>query len=311
MAATRISRRTFVTMATAAVASLGLVACGGNGGSGQNTKDALFNVEVTNTWTCGNYDGSKLLVIDYNLTNNDSNSMPASVVASMYTKAKQGERDLSAAYPSPEIPGVLSNGGDTVSAGQTGKGQAAFELVSEDPVDITITADTKDYKSQVEVYKQTIDLSKVQNVESEASFDLKIDKAFVTDDGQGKNLVVLEMTFTNNADKPASLSSSANLELYQNGTQLKTGYLPYNHPQANQDMSTNLSTNVNKGVSTQVQEAWELLDTTSPVEFKAIDYASFDQRAVVDKTIDVATGQSSDATGGAATTAAATTGASA
>lgn len=247
----------------------------------------LYEVKVTRTWVTGSYDGTQLLVLDVDLTNNDKMSVPASVVATMYTQATQGGTHLQEGYLPSDVPGALPSSGTSIEPGKTGKAQFVYELKDTSPVEVVTKVDTTDYLSQVEVLRTTIDPAKAEKAQSDAGFDLTVDKAILTDDGAGKNLLVLEMTFTNRSDQPQSYGTATTVELYQNGTQLKQGSLPYKHPAYNEDESGARYTNVEKDKSVKLQNVWELTDPTADVKFTAKASLSYDQRVVVSKTIKI------------------------
>ena len=281
-----MSRRTFAILgATAALA-----ATAGLSGCGAAKAGPMFDVKVTRTWKTGSYFGTEMLVLDLDVRNNGEQSMPANMVGFTFATATQAGAALAKGVLTSEVPGAVMLETGSLAPGAEGKSQAVFELQGSEPVEVVIAPESVDGKSTVEVYRETIDLDQVEKVESEPTFEIEVGRAYVTDDGKGKDLVVVELTFTNNAEQAQSLSSAADMQLFQNDVELKSGYLPYQHPSYDEARQSNWSTSVKKGASVEVQASWELLDAAAPVELRAVDTGSYDQRAVLEKTIDVSGG---------------------
>lgn len=281
---TTMTRRSFAALAAAAALSAPAVLAGCDGGGSR----PLFELEMTRTFTMGGRDGKNLLVMNAKVRNNGETALPGDMVGYMYTSATQDGRALAQGYVMPgEAPDILSSQ-PSIAPGADGEVQMVFELAGDGPVEVTVSPETVDSKGVVEAYRQTIDLAAVEKVESEPTFDVKIDDVAVTDDGEGKSLVVLAATFANNDESPVSFGNAVEVLLYQNDVALKQGYLPYNHPAKDDDAASNAYTDVKKGASLKVQAVYELLDDAAPVEIKLVDRISFDQRVVLEKTIEVA-----------------------
>lgn len=279
-----MTRRSFaaLALASAIAAPAALSGCAA-GGAGPE-----FDVRVERTWTTGGRDGKRMLVADLAVRNNGAESVPLGYVGYSCATASQGGAALPQGYLSPEVPGALPTEGGNLAPGAEGRSQVAFELRGDDPVEVVVAPATADGKSTVELYRETLDPARIEKAESEAGFDLEVGGATVADDGEGKGLVVVDFTFTNNADEPKSFSSAADVQLYQGDVELKQGYLPYRHPSYDEERDGNRTAKVKKGASVEVQAAWELLDEGSPVELRAVDWESYDQRTVLEKTIELA-----------------------
>ena len=282
-----MSRRAFVALgATAALtASFGMAGCGAGGIGGSKP---VCEVGGKRAFTAATYDKS-LLVLDLDVKNNSEHSIPPDMIGYAWCTATQDGKRLAEGYAPGDVPGVVQ-GGASIPAGGEGQAQVVFELAGEGPVEVVVTPDTVDGKSAVEVYRESFDLSSVEKVESESTFDVSIDDVRVTDDGEGKGLVVIAVTFTNDADAPVSFGTAVETSLYQNGVALKEGYLPYSHPLRDTDLESNAYTDVKKGASLPVQVTFELIDDAAPVEVSLADRMSFDRRVVMEKTIDVSGG---------------------
>ncbi|WP_180952968.1 DUF5067 domain-containing protein [Eggerthella timonensis] len=279
-----MTRRSFaaLALASAIAAPAALSGCAA-GGAGPE-----FDVRVERAWTTGGRDGKRMLVLDLVVKNNGAESVPADYAGYSCATASQGGAALAQGYLSSEVPGALPTMGGNLAPGEEGRGQVAFELRGDGPAEVVVAPATVDGKSTVELYRETLNLSRIEKVESEAGFDLEVGGATVADDGEGKDLVVVDFTFTNNADEARSFGSAADVQLYQNDVGLKQGHLPYRHPSYDEKRDGNRTAKVKKGASVEVQAVWELLDAASPVELKVVDWESYDQRTVLEKTIELA-----------------------
>lgn len=278
----QMTRRSALALgATAALATTGLLS-----GCGGAASKPMMDASVTRAFTCGSYD-TELFVVDLEVKNNSDTNLMSGVLSYSYATATHDGKALPSGFMMPEAEGYLSES-TTIAPGETGPGQAVFELDSrEGTVEFVLTVDTVDYKDKVEVLRQTFNLAEVERIESEATFYVSVDDVVVTDDGEGTSLLVLALTFTNNAESPASFGTAVKTELYQNDIALKSGYLPYNHPAANDELESNSYIDVKKGASLPVQIVYQLLDASTPVEMCLVDNMSYDQRVVMEKTIEI------------------------
>jgi len=256
--------------------SVALFGCGGG------KAEPEVDVTIDRMFITANWEGKSILAIDVDIKNNSevsyyTGSVGFEAVANLNGTNLSSTGLYSNPYeiPSSDIPG-----------GESGKGQMAFELPdTTGEVHLTLSVYLTDYSDKVEIINQTIDLSTVEKFESETEFDVDITRTFFTDDGEGKDIIVLEMTFTNNSDSATSFGSAVELELFQNDIALKEGYLPYDHPQKDDDAYSNTYTDIKNGASINVQIVYELNDGTSDVEIKMIDRQSFDRKPIFDRII--------------------------
>lgn len=256
-------------------------------GCGKAAAQPEITANINRAFITGDSDGSSLLVVNLDVTNNRDMSYYSSVVASYSSATLDGEK-LSSAYLPYQHPEELDLN-STINPGETGLAQAVFTLPStEGTVELTINAETLDYSGTVEILKEEISLDTLEAVESEAEFEIEIGDVVVTDDGDDKDLLVMNLTFTNNSDEANSFGSAVDFEIFQNDISLKSGYLPYNHPSADEALSSNTYTDVKKGASLEVQVVYELNDPSAPIEVKAVDAWSFDKRVLFEKVIEIA-----------------------
>lgn len=251
-----------------------------------------FEVSINKVFTTGSYDGTTLLVINLDVKNNSSVSQYGGGFA-YYTSATQDGSRLSDGYLSSDNPYALSMN-SSIPAESEGEGQLVYELNSlEGTVEIVMTVDNMDYSASVEILNENIDLSQVENLGSETEYEVTINNVTVTDDGEGGDLVILDATFTNNSASATSFGYAIRTELFQNDISLKSGYLPYNHPAYDSDLSSNSYTDIKQGASIDLQLVFELNDATSPVELTCIDSDSFDKAVILSKVIELGGGSSS------------------
>lgn len=283
LAARGMTRRGFAVLAATAVvtAATGLSGCGASDSSAP-----ALEVNVDRVWTVGSYDGKRLLVVDVKVRNVSQDGWEPDSVVYSGTNATQKGTSLSLEYLPEDVPGVLSRGA-RLAAGEEGQAQIVFALESEDPVELVVLSPSKDASGSVETLRETIDPSSAEKVESEQEFKVVVDDVSVTDDGNGKDLLVMRIEFTNDSDAAASFSGAVDMSLFQDDVELKGGYLPYNHPAANEELESNAYTDVRKGASLKVQVVYELLDAASPVEMQLIDMGSFDRRVFMQKIIEI------------------------
>jgi len=244
-----------------------------------------MEASIDKVFIVGSYSG-ELLVINLTLKNNaDYNLSP--YAAQMSATATLDGKPLAMGYLPDSNPHALPSSAN-IAPGAEGPGQLAFELpAKEGIVELLINSDTLSYTDVIEILNETIDLATVEAEVSESDYEVAVKDVTVTDDGEGGDLIVMTISFTNNSSEATSFGSAVNLELFQNDMSLKRGYLPWRHPLDDDDLSSNSYVDIREGASIDVQVVYELYDTTSPVEIKAVDSWSFDKAVILDKKIDV------------------------
>ena len=279
-----VSRRGFIGLVACAAAVAPLLA-GCDAGSLSGPTPSFEVLEVERTFTVGLHAGT-LFGIDLKVKNNTSSEISGASCASD-AQAKQGDDELGTGSLPPEVEGVVGEDA-TVAPGEEGTVEIVWELENDDePVAVAIRPYDTNLDDRMEELNEEFKLADAEKIESTPSFDVTVDDVQVADDGQGGSLLLLTITFTNRTDDPASYLTAVDPQLYQNGVELKSGYLPYGHPSKNEDLEENRSINVKYGASVQLMDVYELYDATSPVELKLVDRASYDQRAAVDTTLEL------------------------
>jgi len=274
-----------VILAISVACTLTLTGCmfGGLGG-GQKTPSMEASIEKV--FTTGGYDNETYLVFNLNVKNNTDLVMSGSMIQ-MYASATLDGQSLSSDYLSSTNPYAL-DGLSSIAPGATGPAQLVYLLPATDgTVSLVITVDTVDYSGSIEIMNETINLANVEALISESDFKVSITDAIVTDDGEGKDVIVLYISFTNNSDSAESFGTAIDSQLFQNNISLKHGYLPYNHPLDDDTLWSNEFTDIKNGASIDLMVVYELNDNTNPIEIKLIDRRSFDNKVLLEKTITV------------------------
>lgn len=280
-----VSRRAFIGAAGVGAAAIGVAGCSGGGGIAGPTPSVEV-VEVEKVFTVGSYDGAMNFGLDIKVKNNGDSEVTGSYLA-YDGEATQGDEKLSDTFISTdEIEGIA--GDDEVSAGEEGTVELVWELKNtDDPVTVVLEVYDVNYEDKVEILNETYDLADAEAIESEAPFEVAVNSATVTDDGEGTSLLLLDLNYTNLGDEPASFSSAVETKLFQNGVELQSGYLPYNHPASDDTKEQNSYTEVQKDTTVPVLVVYELVDPAAPVELQFIDWNSYDQRVVLETTVEL------------------------
>ena len=258
-----------------------LVGCSG----GSNAK-APFEATITDTFICNSYNG-EVFVINLDVTNTSKEYVEASMVAYEIV-AKIGETTMPTAYLSNDSE-FFVNSDTKIAPEESGKTQAVFELVGETEGEISIVGVTytTNYEKQVEFLNQTFALADIEKKISESSFGLTIDNVLKSDDGDGNDIIIIDMTFSNNSEEATSFGSAINLEIFQNGTALKSGYLPYKHPSVDETLDGNSYLDIQGGNTIKVRSVYNLNDPAAPIQVKAVDWMSRDAEPILEKEIQV------------------------
>lgn len=280
-----VSRRAFIGAAGVGAAAIGVAGCSGGGGIAGPTPSVEV-VEVEKVFTVGSYDGAMNFGLDIKVKNNGDSEVTGSYLA-YDGEATQGDEKLSDTFISTdEIEGIA--GDDEVDAGEEGTVELVWELKNtDDPVTVVLEVYDVNYEDKVEILNETYDLADAETIESEAPFEVAVNSATVTDDGEGTSLLLLDLNYTNLGDEPASFGSAVETKLFQNGVELQSGYLPYNHPASDDTKEQNSYTEVQKDTTVPVLVVYELVDPAAPVELQFIDWNSYDQRVVLETTVEL------------------------
>lgn len=104
-----------------------------------------------------------------------------------------------------------------------------------------------------------------------------IKEAKVIEDYDGTPVVVVTFDWTNNSDETTSAWMATNVTVFQDGVSLDTAYV-YDNDDYD---SSAYSRDVRPGVTIEVQQVFELINTTSPIEVEIEEAFSWDAETVV------------------------------
>ena len=256
-------------------------------GCGKSGK-APYEATVSKVFMCDDAYTGSIIAINLDVTNNTGDYISAYTPVYEMTASLDGA-NLETAFLLSDNPEAIDNS-QMIAAGETGQAQAAYLLpdgVTEGTLSVLVVALSTDGKSQITVLEQDIDLSTVEKVVSEAVYDVTLDDKKLTDDEDGNPLLVLDLTFTNNSSKATSFGSAVEMQMFQNGVGLTSAYLPYRHPMYDEEMYGSDYTDIQPGNSIAIRRVYGLNDLDSDVELSCIDFDSFDQKKILEETIDL------------------------
>lgn len=256
-------------------------------GCGKSGK-APYEATMSKVFMCDDAYTGSIIAINLDVTNNTGDYISAYTPVYEMTASLDGA-NLETAFLLSDNPEVIDNS-QMIAAGETGQAQAAYLLpdgVTEGTLSVLVVALSTDGKSQITVLEQDIDLSTVEKVVSEAVYDVTLDDKKLTDDEDGNPLLVLDLTFTNNSSKATSFGSAVEMQMFQNGVGLTSAYLPYRHPMYDEEMYGSDYTDIQPGNSIAIRRVYGLNDLDSDVELSCIDFDSFDQKKILEETIDL------------------------
>jgi len=247
----------------------------------------IHNYEFSEAFICSNgTDGNDLLFVNYMGTNNaDENETQISFSLDM--SAALNGAPLESGYPMYSNPYVISDD-TTVAPDEQKLLQAVFELPSEystGDLHLTCSSYTEDYKKKLDVMDETIKIEELERKGSVSQYSAAIEGAVLTDDGEGNNLLIVDYIFTNNSQEAASFLGSLDTKAFQNGVELSSAYLPYNHPLSDDEKEGNGYKDIQPGVSIEFRQIYQLSDNVSNVDVKIVDSYSFDSASVLEKSI--------------------------
>ena len=116
-------------------------------------------------------------------------------------------------------------------------------------------------------------------------YSIVIDSCRLATDYEGKPVVIVKYVFTNVSDEDAiSFSVAIDDNVYQNGIGLNSSYVVDDSADYSID---NQSKEIKAGASLDVEVAYELNDTTTPIEVEVKEWISFDDKTIT-KTFTIA-----------------------
>lgn len=245
-----------------------------------------YNVTVTDSIRLRTNDkADSVLVVNLDVENKSKDYLDPSSLAYDASASLDGAA-LDKEYLSDYCPVYVST--NAIAPKEHGTVQLAYKLGNpnaEGTVSLLMLSYGK--KKNIKTLETTIDLADVDYYIIPTDYELQIDRAFTTDDGEGNQLLALDMTFTNNGNEAES-PSAARLSLFQNGVELSSGYLPYRHPESNDELSSNSYTDIQPGKSISYRMVYTLQDD-SEVEFSAKQsgFSSYEVEPILESKIAV------------------------
>ena len=103
-------------------------------------------------------------------------------------------------------------------------------------------------------------------------YNVVIESCRLAEDWEGKPVVIVKYKFTNNDDDPAAFWIALNDSVYQNGIGLNEAYLVEDSANYSSD---NQMKEIKKGATLDVEVAYFLNDTTTPIEVEVSETISF------------------------------------
>ena len=258
-------------------------------GCGLMSAKKPYNVTVTDSIRLRTNDKTdSVLVVNLDVENKSKDYLDPSSLAYDASASLDGTA-LDKEYLSDYCPVYVST--NAIAPKEHGTVQLAYKLGNPD-AEGTVSLLMLYYgkKKNIKTLETTINLADVDYYIIPTDYELQIDRAFTTDDGEGNQLLALDMTFTNNGNEAES-PSVARLSLFQNGVELSSGYLPYRHPENNEELSSNSYTDIQPGKSISYRMVYTLQDD-SEVEFyaKQNGFSSYEVEPLLETKISVAEG---------------------
>ena len=112
-------------------------------------------------------------------------------------------------------------------------------------------------------------------------YSVVIKSATVTTDYEGNPAIVVTYNWTNGSDETMMAMTALSSKAFQDGIQLESALM------TSDNYTPNVATELKPGASLDVQAAYVLRNTTSPVEFELSEFLSYDNTQVVTKTFNI------------------------
>lgn len=114
-------------------------------------------------------------------------------------------------------------------------------------------------------------------------FAVDIKSARMAEDYEGKPVIIITYGFTNNGDEEAAMYTSLTDKVYQDGVECEQAFVLDDSANYNSDNQTK---SIKKGVSLDVDIAYKLNNTESPVEVEVTEWISFSDKKIT-KTFEI------------------------
>lgn len=111
-------------------------------------------------------------------------------------------------------------------------------------------------------------------------YNVNIKSCRLAKDYEGKDIVIVNYSFTNKSDDNASFTFAINDKVFQNGVGLNKCYTAADSAKYSSD---NQSKDIKKGATLDVEVAYVLNDSTTPIEVECSELISFSDEKVTKK----------------------------
>ncbi|MBO5105570.1 MAG: DUF5067 domain-containing protein [Clostridia bacterium] len=108
-------------------------------------------------------------------------------------------------------------------------------------------------------------------------YNVNIKSCRLAKDYEGKDIVIVNYGFTNNSDNSASFTFAISDKVFQNGVGLNKCYTAADSAKYSSD---NQSKDIKKGATIDVEVAYNLNDSTTPIEVECSELISFSDEKV-------------------------------
>lgn len=247
-----------------------------------------YEVTVNEVFTCGSYDGSKILLVNFDVDNQKDEGLPAYTIEYATTVTTADGTPLSTTYVGSNNPYAIDNNGQ-IAAKTQGKSQAAFDITNVDlgeTIHVNVTGVAK--KGSVSILDEDIEVATIQNKVSQSEYEFSITDKEITEDGEGNKLLILSCNFKNNSTEATSCGSALRMTIFQSGRELDSAWLPYNHPLKEDAEADDIYTEIKGGSEVNFREVYQLNDMEGDIEIKVNDWKTFDQVVVYEDDLKMA-----------------------
>ena len=111
-------------------------------------------------------------------------------------------------------------------------------------------------------------------------YNVVIDSCRLARDYEGKPIVIVKYKFTNNSKNTSSFWTTLKDSVFQNGVGLNKCYIAADSANYSDDNQTK---EIKSGATIEVEVAYILNDTTTPIEVEVSEYISFNDKKVTKK----------------------------
>ena len=247
-----------------------------------------YDVAVNEVFTCGNYDGGQVLVVNFDVDNKLDTAVAGYTIEYGTVVTTEDGTALSSTYLGGNNPYALDSMSQ-IPAKSQGVAQAAFDISNAtlgNTIHVTVTGQAK--KGTVTILDEDIEVSTIQAKVSQSEYEFAILDQEITEGEEGAKLLVLTCNFKNNSTEATSCSSALRMKIFQSGRELDSTWLPYNHPLKEDINADDDFTEIKGGSEVTFKEVYQLNDMEGDIEISVNDWKTFDQVCVYENTLAIA-----------------------